>query len=1085
MRCAGQQQAEAEACGTLCCVRVTTGALAGLTGALFLVAAAANYIRADNNSFLHDECGAPEAFGGEVPDLTREARPGSYPLDWCTCDDVMPLTRRGGGYGGGGYGGDDQCMLHYGTDEVQHCCESAYDGAAFLTFLGAMLSFLAPMIISGGWLPVCGVLCDCREAFASCNRVVTDEPTPCCWRDCTMIWVTPVWLMSMAMLPLHAVKTDDFDGQDNAEWLYIAVLLNVAYMVLTAIFTINPCVPPGHDTVSRQARLTGKLLNQWVCAGIGTFCFGLFFALLAFATAEEKDFSMPCCYCVRDGQADLKLLQNDPTGNCQCHLTEDGTLVQQWMYGDYESSMDPSLGGGDAQGTVSDGGDDMYDGGNYLSTSRCSVGGLAPYTTGMSVVESDCFGPHGQYRMDLREAMMVVVAKPGMGAVPPGTGGAGFGPWDFIVSGNLGADGNGEVDVYNDDIPPQSGLKAFAKTVCSRQDPSITHLIVVEDTADPLPHHSYSSNTDSDLDQVRQISPRSGLVYVMAAKRFTGRCPTREDIVGLFSAVVAMCTRSGSLGSNTLAEGCGWLNWGGESGEAALSRLEQSWTNGHSIDWDLDKLSPPTPPAPLKRCTTPGIFYRFSHATSAPLAIGDYYYHVSNVYGGGRSGRYTGQHEWRAAGGDRLLKTTQCGGVPLWVIAKPSSSSSAYSEDGGVDADCWSRVGTNFDTPPEVGWTCIRPDQRLCDQCILPGQGDCDSASSWRTLEGGLRLRASSFCIGDDMNRTTSQCPGGDQSKALSDVSGAMDGWENCESGAATLALSVFGQCGGRTTLVDLLSAYLSAAQDTAGVPQSMEEAGLDPLATFQDVCCETCPPPPRSAHGTFEPSGPQPSSGISAEQPWQQQNSLHGIHPSSCPDGGNGGHDVNGKEFFSSATTFLSLMCINAAFFLVGHFQGCCCSRFGSGSNAIQTEGRCSMVFAVVAAWALLTIVDFCCVIMLISDSSPEAVYILCVLLPCTGMLAMFNAHHCSLQAPVPTVQAVVTTSVMDFQMAPLASSPSAVSATVVRPISTEASVGVPMAHASASRQAAVLMPSLGEALIPTTGFSLESDSGSVNNTV
>ena len=642
-------------------------------------------------------------------------------------------------------------------------------------------------------------------------------------------------------------------------------------------------------------------------------------------------------------------------------------------------------------------------------------------------------------------------------------------PWDFIVTGNLGADGNGEV-YSEDDIPPQSGLKAFAKTVCSRQDPSITHLIVVEDTVDPLPHHSYSSNTDSDLDQVRQISPTSGLVYVMAAKQFTGLCPTRGDILGLFSAVVAMCTRSGSPG-NTLAEGCEWLNWGTQSGEAALIRLEQSWTNGHSIDWDLDKLSPPPPPAPLKHCTTPGIFYRFSHATSATSAIGDYYYHVSNVYGGGRSGQYTGQHEWLAAGGHRLLKTTQCGGVPLWVIAKPSSSSSAYSEDVGVDADCWSRVGTNFDTPPEVGWTCVRPDQRLCDQCVHPGQRDCDSASSWRTLESGLRLRASSFCIGDDMNRTTSQCLGGDQSEALSDVSGAMDGWENCESGAATLALSVFGPCGGQTTLVDLLSAYLSAAQDTARVPQSMEEAGLNPLATFQDVCCETCPPPPRSPHGTFEPS---PHGTLA--QPWQQQNSLHGIHPSSCPHGGNGGRDSNGGEFFSSATTFMSLVCVNAGFFLVGHFQGCCCSRFCSGSNGIETDGRCSMVFAVIAAWVLLTIADFCGVIMMISTPSPESVYILCVLLPCTGMLAMFNAHHCSLQAPIPTVQAVVTTSVMDFQMASLASSTSVVAANVVSPISTVSSVGVPTAHASASRQSAVLMPSLGEALIPTTGFSLES---------
>lgn len=142
-------------------------------------------------------------------------------------------------------------------------------------------------------------------------------------------------------------------------------------------------------------------------------------------------------------------------------------------------------------------------------------------------------------------------------------------------------------------------------------------------------------------------------------------------------------------------------------------------------------------------------------------------------------------------------------------------------------------------------------------------------------------------------------------------------------------------------------------------------------------------------------------------------------------------------------------------------------------------------MVVAIVGAWFLLTIVDFFGFIMLVSPPPPEVVYIMCVMLPSVGMLFMFNAHHCSLQAPVQTVQAVVTTSVMDFELGAVASSPTVIPATIadstVMPIPTVASVGVPTAHASASRQSAALMPSLGEALIPTTGFSLES--GSVND--
>jgi hypothetical protein len=1076
IRCAGDQQEQGlDRCEPVCCCRVTSGVLAAFTGSLFLLAAANVYGNANSLDYLVNQCGAvDQTAGGDEEyyyDGDGDGGYGGYtgygrPYAWCDCDDVMPLTADGGWYG------SDDCMLRYGTDEVQACCENAWNGGLSLSFIGTVLSFLAPFLVAGGWLPVCGVLGDCREAFASCNRVVTDEPAPCCWRDCTMIWVTPLWLLMLFMLPLHAVKSRDFDSGDNAGWLYWTVICNIAYAGFTIAFTIKPCVPPGHDAVSRRARLTGKLLNQCTCAAIGVFGLGLFFALIAFGFAEEQDFSMPCCYCVTNGEADAELLTDDPTGRCECRLTDEGTLVQTWMYDDYESSVDPNELAA-SQGTVSDGGDDMYDNGNYLSTSMCSGLGLAPYTTGMSVVNSECFGPHGQYRMDLRETMMVVVAK-------PSTDAASMQPWDFTVTGNLGADGSGAAEAF-DDIPPRSGLKAFAKTVCSRTDPSITHLMVVEDRA-PLPTHQWSRDTDRDDDELRSISPTSGFVYIMAAKEYDrreGRCPTRADIVALFESVVAMCTTSRG-GDNTLSQGCGWLGWGGESGEAALVALEQSWTEGHSVAWDLDKLSPPPPPSAPKHCATPGVFYRFPRAASAPGAVGDYYYHVSNVYGGGRTGTYTGRHEWRATGGESISKTSRCG-QQIWAIMAPASASSAYSEDSETDVDCWSSVGTHFETPPEVGWTCLRQDQALCDR-IGPSRHGAggSSGSAWQTLEGGLRLRSASFCIGDDMNATTSQCPGGDQSEALSDVSGAMDGWESCESGAATLALSRFGACGGQTTLVELLEAYLAAAQDTAETPQSMQEAGLSPLATFQDVCCETCPPAPRDPHGTFSPSPPSPGADM---EPWQQQHSAPaGIHASSCPYGGNGGGGNGGRLFVAAVSTVASLLCINTSLFLMGHFQGCCCSRLGRGPNAVQTEGRCSMVLATVVAWVLLVVVDFFGFIMLIAPPPPEVVYILCVLLPSVAMLLMFNAHHCSLQAPVQTVQAVVTTAVMDFQMASPASTTATVVAegSIVSPVMTQSPVvGVPRAHASAARQSAALMPSLGESLIPTTGFSLESPSG------
>ena len=136
------------------------------------------------------------------------------------------------------------------------------------------------------------------EAFASCNHVVTDEPAPCCWRDCTMIWITPVWLMSLVLLPLQLVKTEDVDSQSNSGWLVLTMLVNVAYMVFTFIFAMKPCVPPGQDAASRHARLTSKL-NQRVCVGIVVCCFGVLFALIAFLSDEGARYSMPCCNCVK------------------------------------------------------------------------------------------------------------------------------------------------------------------------------------------------------------------------------------------------------------------------------------------------------------------------------------------------------------------------------------------------------------------------------------------------------------------------------------------------------------------------------------------------------------------------------------------------------------------------------------------------------------------------------------------------------------------------------------------------------------------------------------------------------------------
>ena len=92
----------------------------------------------------------------------------------------------------------------------------------------------------------------------------------------------------------------------------------------------------------------------------------------------------------------------------------------------YSISWDSS-----ATGQIMDGGNDMYDGGNQITTSLCGSH-LAPYTDDMELVTSDCFGFGGSYMMDIRSSMMMLLSQ-----------NSGNTDLTLSISGNLGADGGG------------------------------------------------------------------------------------------------------------------------------------------------------------------------------------------------------------------------------------------------------------------------------------------------------------------------------------------------------------------------------------------------------------------------------------------------------------------------------------------------------------------------------------------------------------------------------------------------------------------------------------------------------------------
>ncbi|MEQ1833329.1 MAG: S8 family serine peptidase, partial [Candidatus Eisenbacteria bacterium] len=148
--------------------------------------------------------------------------------------------------------------------------------------------------------------------------------------------------------------------------------------------------------------------------------------------------------------------------------------------------------------SISDGGGDMYDGGNFLST---PFGGLN-YSDGV-IQTSATFGTGGRYFTRKYPGLFVLAAE--MQDVTA-----------FTISGNLGADGFGNVDGSILQIrAADATYRAFVKRVFNAGDPSVNHMVIVAD--DPAATHSFALNTDDDFHQVTGLAPARRLYYLLYA----------------------------------------------------------------------------------------------------------------------------------------------------------------------------------------------------------------------------------------------------------------------------------------------------------------------------------------------------------------------------------------------------------------------------------------------------------------------------------------------------------------------------------------------------------------------------------------
>lgn len=154
--------------------------------------------------------------------------------------------------------------------------------------------------------------------------------------------------------------------------------------------------------------------------------------------------------------------------------------------------------------SILDGGDDMYDSGNYLST---NLGRSIPYSDG-SITTSSQIGAGGNYFTRKRDGWFLFVADFGSQVT------------EFSITGNLGADGEGSVDaaVMDRSYHGRDYVGYFKSVHSASGDASVNHLIITERR--PGLYRTHSPN--SDLDDHALYGLSGGRVYYLLFSRDSG-----------------------------------------------------------------------------------------------------------------------------------------------------------------------------------------------------------------------------------------------------------------------------------------------------------------------------------------------------------------------------------------------------------------------------------------------------------------------------------------------------------------------------------------------------------------------------------
>ena len=176
---------------------------------------------------------------------------------------------------------------------------------------------------------------------------------------------------------------------------------------------------------------------------------------------------------------------------------------------------------------IFDGGNDMYDGGNLLNT---NIGGPILYSNQV-ILPNPLLGTNGLYFTAKHPGLFVFAADTAI--------------TDFQITGNLGADGFGTTnDLVLTEVINGITYKGFVKRTFGTSDPSVNHLIIVQDNGAVT--HTFATNTDNDLHSVSSLTGVTRLYYLLFASSTGGLVPddTIKEIMRTFMLEIGSSTES-------------------------------------------------------------------------------------------------------------------------------------------------------------------------------------------------------------------------------------------------------------------------------------------------------------------------------------------------------------------------------------------------------------------------------------------------------------------------------------------------------------------------------------------------------------